>query len=129
MKSVHVAVGVIQDSRGKICVAKRPDGKHLSGLWEFPGGKVELGESTFDALRRELHEELAIDINASEFLIKVDFEYPEKKVLLDVHVVTSFSGHARGCENQEVIWVEPNDLLSFTFPEANEPIIQAILRR
>ncbi len=129
MKAVHVAVGVIQNSQGQICVAKRPEGKHLSGLWEFPGGKVETGETTFAALKRELFEELSIDIGASESLIKVDFEYPEKKVLLDVHLVTHFSGEAEGSEGQEVCWVGKDALNSMQFPEANEPIIRAILDR
>lgn len=127
MSVVHVAVGVIFDSSGRICIAKRPPGKHLSGLWEFPGGKVEPGESTFQTLRRELEEELAIQILSSVPLIEVTFSYPEKQVLLDVHSVHEFSGIAEGRENQEIAWVEPKDLACYTFPDANRQIVEAIL--
>lgn len=128
MSTVHVAVGVVINSEGAICIALRPEGKHLAGYWEFPGGKVEQGESVFKALQRELKEELAIDIHAAERLTEINFNYPEKTVCLDVHTVREFSGEAKGQEQQEVLWVRPEDLKNYRFPEANQAIIQAILQ-
>lgn len=123
---VHVAVGVILNDQGKILIAKRPDKVHQGGLWEFPGGKVEQGESLFDALKRELHEELAIDITATDPLIKIRHDYGDKIVLLDVHKVTHFTGNARGNEGQPILWVAPESLHDYEFPAANRLIITAI---
>lgn len=127
-KLVHVAVGVIQNNEGMICIAKRPEGKHLEGYWEFPGGKVETGESVQSALTRELQEELNIVAECTLPLIAIKHEYPTKTVFLDVHIVNKFSGEASGKEGQEIRWVKKNELENYSFPEANRAIISAILR-
>jgi len=123
---VHVAVGVILAPDGTILIAKRPDKTHQGGLWEFPGGKVEQGETLFDALKRELLEELAIETIATEPLIKIRHDYGDKIVLLDVHKVTEFTGEPKGNEGQPVAWVAPDNLDQYEFPAANRPIITAI---
>lgn len=123
---VHVAVGVIIGNDGAILIAKRPDKTHQGGLWEFPGGKVEEGESLFDALSRELYEELAIETLDTEPLIKIRHDYGDKIVLLDVHKVTAFAGMAKGNEGQPIAWVAPENLHQYEFPAANRPIITAI---
>lgn len=125
-KLVHVAVGVIYSAEGKILIAKRPDSVHQGGLWEFPGGKVDSGESIVQALVRELREELNIDVLASEPLIQIRHHYPDKSVLLDVHRITRFSGTACGNEGQPIQWVDATQLAQFEFPAANRPIISAI---
>jgi 8-oxo-dGTP diphosphatase len=99
---------------------------HQGGLWEFPGGKVEAGESVPDALARELHEEVGIDVQQSRPLIRVFHSYPDKKVLLDVWRVDDFTGEAHGKEGQPYKWVKPEQLVDFSFPEANLPIIRAV---
>jgi len=123
---VHVAVGVIVNDSGSILIAKRPDQTHQGGLWEFPGGKVESGETLFDALKRELREELAIDVFATEPLIKIRHDYGDKIVLLDVHKVIRFAGEPQGNEGQPIQWVSPAQLTNYEFPAANVPIITAI---
>lgn len=123
---VHVAVGVVVGNDGKILIAKRPQAAHQGGLWEFPGGKVDAGENIHQALNRELKEELAIDVIASEPLIQIRHHYPDKSVLLDVYKVTCFDGQPRGAEGQPICWVHPKALTDFEFPAANRPIIQAI---
>ena len=123
---VHVAVGVIIGKDGKILIAKRPEKVHQGNLWEFPGGKVEQGETLFQALKRELQEELAIEIMTTEPLIKIRHDYIDKIVLLDVHNVTEFSGEPQGNEGQPIQWVSADELHEYEFPVANRPIISAI---
>lgn len=125
-RTVHVAVGVIIGSDGNILIAKRPDKAHQGGLWEFPGGKVEPGETLMAALKRELFEELSIEVLATEALIKIRHDYGDKIVLLDVHKVTAFSGEPCGNEGQPIAWVAKQDLCNYEFPAANRPIITAI---
>ena len=125
-KLVHVAVGVIINTDGKILIAKRPLSAHQGGLWEFPGGKVDDGETIQQALVRELREELAVNVQASEPLIQIRHHYPDKSVLLDVHRVTAFSGEPCGNEGQPVQWVDSRQLYDFEFPVANRPIIAAV---
>lgn len=125
---LHVAAAVIYDSAGNILIARRPVHKHKGGLWEFPGGKVEAQETAPEALARELYEELGISDISSQPLIQITHHYPERSVLLDVYCVTSFSGEALGCEGQPIQWVTPQTLLDFPFPEANQPIIEAVLK-
>ncbi|MFC3606595.1 Nudix family hydrolase [Stutzerimonas tarimensis] len=122
---VHVAAAVIRGEQQRILIARRPVGKHQGGLWEFPGGKVEPGESVESALARELLEELGITVEAARPLIKIRHDYPDKSVLLDVWEVTRFAGHAHGVEGQPVAWVMPEALPGYRFPEANLPIINA----
>lgn len=122
---VHVAAAVIVNTRGEVLISRRPDHAHQGGLWEFPGGKVEAGETALQALRRELHEELGIDVRSARPLIRIPHDYPDKSVLLDVWQVSAFDGEAHGREGQPVQWVAPRRLRDFAFPTANRPIIAA----
>ncbi|WHI52259.1 8-oxo-dGTP diphosphatase MutT [Microbulbifer sp. MLAF003] len=123
---IHVAVGVVSRDDGKILIARRPDHLHMGGRWEFPGGKVEEGESVQQALSRELREEVAIEITELTPLVEIRHEYPEKTVLLDTWQVTAFTGEAMGREGQETAWVAVQELDNFQFPDANQAIIEAI---
>lgn len=127
-KRVHVAVAVICNSDGHILISKRPNHVHQGGLWEFPGGKLEAGETLESALKRELLEELGIAPNAYEPLVEIQHDYPDKSVLLDVWRVTDFSGEPYGREQQPVCWVAPEALVNYEFPEANLAIIRAIIK-
>jgi 8-oxo-dGTP diphosphatase len=126
-KMIHVAAAVIEDGAGNIFLAKRPDDKHQGGLWEFPGGKVEPGETPEVALARELDEEVGIFVHHVEPLIQIPYHYADKSVFLDVFRVTVFSGDAWGKEGQEVRWVALNELDNYPFPAANKPILNAVL--
>jgi 8-oxo-dGTP diphosphatase len=123
---VHVAVGVIVDARRRILLSRRAEDAHQGGLWEFPGGKVEPGESLQDALGRELREELAIEPVHTAPLLEVAHDYGDKRVLLDVHLVWEYSGSATGLEGQPLAWVEAAALGDYAFPAANLPIVKAI---
>ena len=123
---IHVAVGVIIDGRGRILIARRRDDLHQGGLWEFPGGKVENGESVTEALTRELKEELGIAVGETEPLLDVGHDYGDRHVLLDVHRVLHWEGQPRGVEGQPLAWVLPSALDDFQFPEANVPIAERL---
>lgn len=125
-KVIKVAVGVIKNSLGQILIAKRADHAHQGGLWEFPGGKVEAGESVLSALSRELREELAIEVVAAQPLIQICHDYGDKSVQLDVCVVDAFTGSAVGNEGQPVRWVSVLELNDYQFPAANRPILTAL---
>lgn len=126
MKRLHVAVGVILDAQNRILLTRRAPDSHQGGLWEFPGGKVESGESLEVALARELHEELGIGITDTAPLLQISHDYPDKAVLLDVHLVRGFTGQPAGLENQPMAWVALEELSEFEFPAANQPIIDAL---
>jgi len=122
--TVHVAAAVIERD-DKILVSRRLDASHQGGKWEFPGGKLEAGESVAQALVRELQEELGITALEYHPLIQIYYEYPEKRVLLDVWTVSQFSGKPHGKEGQAVQWLFPGQLGQHEFPPANLPIITA----
>jgi len=123
---VRVAVGVIVRN-GRVCISLRANHLHKGGCWEFPGGKIDKGESVESALARELAEELGINVVSTSPLIEVDWTYPEKKVRLEVLQVHEFRGEPTGLENQEVRWVPIGNLIQYQFPEANEAIVAALL--
>jgi 8-oxo-dGTP diphosphatase len=122
---LHVVVAVIDNGRGEILIAKRRVHVHQGGVWEFPGGKVEVGEAVHSALKRELHEELGIETENAHPLIRIPHHYPDRKVLLDVWRVTAFSGEPHGAEGQPLAWVKKDALSEYEFPAANQTIITA----
>lgn len=124
-KVIHVAVGVILREQ-QILLALRNGKQHQGGKWEFPGGKVEQGETVEQALKRELQEEVAIDVTASSAFMQLEYAYPEKTVLLDIYLVTGFDGEPEGREGQPLRWVEIAELGSIEFPDANQPIVERI---
>lgn len=124
-KEIRVAAGVIKDAAGRILVAQRPPDADQGGCWEFPGGKIEPGETSFEALRRELAEELGIVVDGAEPMMVVRHNYPERRVVLDIWRVRGFSGEARGCLGQPVRWVNPATLPELEFPAANRYIVSA----
>ncbi|MBT8119961.1 MAG: Nudix family hydrolase [Gammaproteobacteria bacterium] len=123
---IHVAVAVIVNDQGDVCISLRHKNTHQGGLWEFPGGKIEQHESVQQALIREIKEELDLEINDSRPLIKIVHDYQDKKVCLHVHRVLGYTGQAKGVEGQEVEWVAVDQLSIYEFPQANLPIIKAV---
>jgi len=123
---IHVAVAVIQNAAGQVLISKRPAHVHQGGLWEFPGGKLELGESVSQALKREVYEELGLIVEAHSPLIRIIHHYADRVVLLDVHRVIQFTGHAKGLEGQALQWLLPGQLLDCELLPADRPIITAL---
>ncbi len=123
--ALHVAAGVISGRDGRILITQRAKHSHQGGLWEFPGGKLEDGESAMQALCRELREEVGIEVQRASPLIRINYRYPDRHVLLDVWRVDKFAGTAFGREGQAMRWVESERLVDYAFPAANLPIIAA----
>jgi len=100
----EVAAGILLDTEGRYLLGQRPEGKPYAGYWEVPGGKIEKGETIFEALKRELQEELGIDIQSSEELTVLEYDYPHAYVRLHVSVIRDWTGTPQGCENQSLSW-------------------------
>lgn len=126
MPLVHVAVGVVLNSHNEVLIALRAKQAHQGGLWEFPGGKVEVDETIQQALVRELKEELDIIAECFEPLVVIEHDYGDKAVRLDVWLVTRFDGVPVGCEGQQVKWSTIDELACYEFPAANKKIIEKI---
>jgi 8-oxo-dGTP diphosphatase len=124
--TVHVAVGVLLNDNHEVLIAMRPAESHQGGLWEFPGGKVEEGESVEYALNREFKEELGISVQACTPLIQIRHEYSDKLVMLDVWLIEKFSGIPQGREGQAIEWRALSKLRAVDFPKANERIIREL---
>jgi len=123
----HVTAGLIR-SRGKLLITRRPRGSHLEGLWEFPGGKQEKGESLEHCLEREIREELGIKVRAEKALLTVDHEYDSISISLHVYDCTLPQGEPEALEGQEIMWVFPGELEKLTFPPPDREVIQFISR-
>ncbi len=129
METVLVAAVALIDADGRVLLARRPEGKPMAGLWEFPGGKVEPGETPEAALVRELKEELAIDVSPS-CLAPFTFAshgYDGFHLLMPLYVCRVWDGVVRPCEGQEIAWVRPGRLGDYPMPPADEPLV-AMLR-
>lgn len=122
---LHVAVGVILRQQ-QVLLAKRAAGKHQANRWEFPGGKLEQGETVVAALKRELAEEIGITVLNAEPFMQLQYEYPQRCVLLDIYLVTDFSGEPFGAEGQPLYWAELSELEQLSLPDANLPIVEQL---
>ncbi len=123
---IHVMAAALVDAEGRILIARRPAGVHQGGLWEFPGGKREAGESREQALARELEEELGVKILGARPLISIAHDYPQRPVLLDVWRVTGWQGKVVARERQPLAWVYVQELRNFSFPPADVPVLLAL---
>ncbi len=128
LKIVTVVAVALLDADGRILLAQRPEGKTLAGLWEFPGGKLEAGETPEAALIRELHEELAIDIRASCLapLSFVSHSYESFHLLMPLYVCRQWRGTIRMNEHQNLAWVRAERLRDYPMPPADEPLIPVL---
>jgi len=124
--TIVVAAGVIRDADDRLLLAQRPAGKHLAGLWEFPGGKCEPGESPHQALARELEEEVGIQIAASRPLLSLTHAYPEKTVRLLIREVRHWQGQPHGREGQPLQWASLDQAGLLQMPEADRPMLKML---
>ena len=120
--------GVITDKRGRVLLARRSAGRELAGLWEFPGGKVEPGETPEHALARELAEELGIQVDVGAPLMVVAHRTPSRLLRLDVRHIQAWRGTPKGCEGQGLAWVQPDKLARYDMPAPDLPVVAALLQ-
>ena len=122
-----LVVAAVIEREGLLLITRRRAGTHLSGLWEFPGGKPEPGERQEDALVREIKEELGVDVSVGELIETIEWQYPGKRVSL-TFFRCAFIGEPRPLEGQEMAWVTPADLSRYQFPEADAALIERLAR-
>ncbi|MCT7951377.1 8-oxo-dGTP diphosphatase MutT [Ancylothrix sp. C2] len=122
----NIGVAVIWNHSGQILIDKRRREGLLGGLWEFPGGKLEEGETIEECIRREILEELAIDVEVGEHLITIDHTYTHFRVTLNVFHCRHFAGEPQAIECDEIRWVSLDEIDQFPFPVANIQIIEAL---
>ena len=123
---LHVAAAVLRDPAGRVLLARRHHHLHQGGLWEFPGGKLEPGETVSQGLARELREELGIEVVRCRPFLCIDHAYPELTVRLDVHEVLEWRGEPRPLEGQALRWDAPRSLDPRDFPAADVPMLTAL---
>jgi 8-oxo-dGTP diphosphatase len=126
MAHVEVAVGVLLSEDKKVLTSWRQVHQHQGGLWEFPGGKREPEETLFEALKREILEEIGVEVVEAKPFVRIDHDYGDKRVSLDVWMVSQFNGEPSGREGQDLRWQAINELEAEQFPAANVAIITAL---
>ncbi|KJY75478.1 7,8-dihydro-8-oxoguanine-triphosphatase [Vibrio coralliilyticus] len=128
MKRIHIVAAIIFNSdQSEVFITKRPDDKHKGGFWEFPGGKVESGETIEQAIARELDEEVGIQVREQSLFEHLEYDYPEKSLKFDFISVTRFDNTPYGKEGQQGVWVPVCELADYAFPEANMPILRRVM--
>ena len=126
MLAIAVVAAVVEENDAFL-VTRRPDGVHLAGMWEFPGGKIDATESHVDALRREMNEELDTDVDVGSLVFETTHAYPERTVSLYFYRCI-LKGEPRPLLGQEMRWVQRSELASLSFPPADEELITMLER-
>ncbi|MEM6611590.1 MAG: 8-oxo-dGTP diphosphatase MutT [Cyanobacteria bacterium P01_C01_bin.72] len=125
----QIGVAVINNQQGKILIDRRLQSGEMGGLWEFPGGKIEPGETIEECIQREVKEELDIDVAVGDRLTTINHTYATFDVTLYVHDCQYLSGQPQPLECAEICWVEPEQLDQYQFPQANQQIINLLQQR
>ncbi len=128
-KHFDVAAGILQDADGRVLITERLGGGPFHGMWEFPGGKISEDEAAGDALVRELAEELGIEVSASESMMKLYHEYPDRTVSIEFFVVSGWHNEPAGLEGQRLEWTTVADLDADRLLPADLPVVQALKAR
>lgn len=125
MKTVLVVAAALVDSDGRVLIAQRPEGKQLAGLWEFPGGKVEPGETPEIALIRELEEELGIVVKQACLapFVFASHTYETFHLLMPLYLIRRWEGEPESKEHKAIKWVRPNDMGNYPMPPADDPLV------
>lgn len=126
MPRFHVAAGILRDARGRVLIAERLGDGPFEGLWEFPGGKIAVGEGATDALNRELAEELGVEVREARPYMTLNHRYPDREVVLEFFLVTAWTGVPASLESQRIRWVHPADLDPSELLPADAPVLWAL---
>ena len=126
-KRIWVAVGVVENAAGQVFICRRSDDQHQAGKWEFPGGKIEEGETAEQAVIRELQEEVGITVTTLQQFDKLEYQFPDRHITLWFWLVNGWDGEPWGKEGQPGRWIAQQDLAVDEFPPANAPIIEKLI--
>lgn len=126
MVHLHVAAGILRNAAGEILITERLCDGPFNGLWEFPGGKIDNTETSTVALRRELREELGIEVTAAEPFMNLSHEYVDRTVDLEFFLVNEWNGDPSGMEGQGIRWVDAAELSEAELLPADAPLVQAL---
>jgi 8-oxo-dGTP diphosphatase len=126
---LDVIVGIVCDTEGRVLIGQRPEGKHMAGHWEFPGGKLKAGETPLAGLQRELLEEVGIIAGLAEPFLRLTHRYSERTVRLDIWWVLGYEGEVTAREGQALRWVDLDELAAAPLLPADAPIVASIRRR
>ena len=124
---MRVTAGIMREN-GRILLARRKPGKHMGGKWEFPGGKIEPGETPEQSLARELEEELAVHARIGGFLCSARFDGDGVSLDLLVYAVDSFEGSPQLREHEEIRWVRPEDIAAFDLADSDRRVVEELFR-
>lgn len=128
-KNIKAVCAIINDDQGRVLVAKRPAHTSYAGCWEFPGGKIEPGETMLQALARELKEEVGLGFKEASFLQQLQTQDHEKSLLIAFWHIKRFSGQAQGLEGQQIRWVWPAELTQLNMLLANQAVVRDWLKQ
>lgn len=127
MKQLQIAVGIIRNQQGEIFITQRAADAHMANKWEFPGGKIEAGESPEQAVIRELQEETGIVAQSASLFETLEYQFPDRHISLWFYLVEQWEGEPWGKEGQPGRWISQSELIADEFPPANEPVILKLL--
>ena len=123
---IEVTAALIRDDAGRYLITQRRQGSHLEGLWEFPGGKLEAGETPEIGLRRELEEELTATFDVGPLVETIHWEYPDRTIVLRFYTCRHVAGPIAPREGQAMAWAAPDQLTNYKFPPADGALIQRL---
>ncbi|MFU0921822.1 8-oxo-dGTP diphosphatase MutT [Kluyvera sichuanensis] len=127
MKILQISVGIIRNAAGEIYITQRAADAHMAHKWEFPGGKIEAGETPQDAVIRELQEEVGITATSLHQFDKLEYQFPDRHITLWFWLVDGWEGEPWGKEGQPGRWVAQQELVAEEFPPANAPVIEKLI--
>ncbi|MGL5965793.1 MAG: 8-oxo-dGTP diphosphatase MutT [Kluyvera sp.] len=127
MKILQISVGIIRNKQGEIYITQRAADAHMAHKWEFPGGKIEAGESPEQAVIRELQEEVGITVTSLQPFDKLEYQFPDRQITLWFWLVDGWEGEPWGKEGQPGRWVAQRELVAEEFPPANAPVIEKLI--
>ncbi len=123
---IRVVAGILRDDNGRVLIAERIGDQAFAGLWEFPGGKIKDGEESLSALKREIDEELGIEILQPTLFMSLDHDYPDRSVAIDFYLINDWSNTPEGRDGQALRWVSPDALEENYLLPADGPVIRAL---
>lgn len=122
-----ISIAIVQNEQKQLLISRRQQGKHLAGKWEFPGGKVEQGESLESAMLRELKEEVGLSATQFTLFDSLNFQYDQLNLSLHFYLIKAYEGEPVSLEGQEIKWVSASQLIEYEFPKANLTVINKLL--